>query len=150
MNNILIRPAIKDDMFRVHELIVELAVYEHAEDQVTNTVEELSEHGFGPNPTFECFVAEKEDEVVGFALYYTSYSTWKGNCLYLEDLLVTQSERRAGIGKLLFDKVLATAKERGAKRFDWQVLEWNEPAINFYKKYNADLDPEWINGKLFL
>ena len=150
MNNILIRPAIKDDMFRVHELIVELAVYEHAEDQVTNTVEELSEHGFGPNPAFECFVAEKEDEVVGFALYYTSYSTWKGNCLYLEDLLVTQSERRAGIGKLLFDKVLATAKERGAKRFDWQVLEWNEPAINFYKKYNADLDPEWINGKLFL
>jgi GNAT superfamily N-acetyltransferase len=95
-------------------------------------------------------VAEKEDVVVGFALFYTSYSTWKGNCLYLEDLLVTQSERRSGIGKLLFDQVLATAKERGAKRFEWQVLDWNEPAINFYKKYNADLDPEWINGKLFL
>lgn len=136
-------------MERVLELITELAIYEHAEEQVENTVEQLIEDGFGANPTFECVVAET-DHIVGFALFYTSYSTWKGNCLYLEDLLVTESMRRHGVGKLLFDYVLDQAKERGAKRFEWQVLEWNEPAINFYKKYDADLDPEWINGKLFL
>jgi len=150
MNNICVRPAVKDDMSRVLELITELAIYENAEEQVSNSVEQLIEDGFGENPTFECRVAEKDSEVVGFAIFYTSYSTWKGNCLYLEDLLVTESERRSGIGKLLFDEVLSIAKERGAKRFEWQVLDWNEPAINFYKKYKADLDPEWINGKLFL
>lgn len=147
--NASIRKATPEDMPKVLELITELAVYENAAEQVENTVEQLTEDGFGANPVFECIVAE-EETVVGFALFYTSYSTWKGTCLYLEDLLVTESKRRAGIGKLLFDEVLQVAKDRGAKRFEWQVLDWNEPAINFYKKYNADLDPEWINGKLFL
>ena len=150
MKDIFVRPATAADMSRVFELIVELAVYENAEEQVTNTVEQLIKDGFGEHPTFECLVAVKNEVIVGFSIFYTSYSTWKGNCLYLEDLLVTQSERRSGVGKLLFDEVLSIAKERGAKRFEWQVLDWNEPAINFYKKYNADLDPEWINGKLFL
>ena len=137
-------------MSAVLELIKELAEYEHALDQVDNTVQQLQEDGFGAKPTFECYVAEDNAQIVGFALFYTSYSTWKGNCLYLEDLLVTNSYRRKGVGKLLFDRVLQTAKDRGAGRFEWQVLEWNEPAINFYKKYHADLDPEWINGKIFL
>lgn len=150
MSNVLIRKASPEDMPRVLELIHELAIYEKAEKQVTNTLEQLTADGFGDHPKFECAVAEIENEVVGFALWYTSYSTWKGSCLYLEDLLVTEKKRRSGIGKMLFDYVLEIAKKRGAKRFEWQVLEWNEPAISFYKKYNADLDPEWINGKLFL
>ena len=150
MSNILIRKANPEDMPRVLELIRELAIYEHAEEQVTNTVDQLTEDGFGEAPKFECLVAELNAKVVGFALFYTSYSTWKGTCLYLEDLLVTENRRRMAIGKLLFDAVLDVARQRGARRFEWQVLEWNEPAIQFYKKYNADLDPEWINGKLFL
>jgi GNAT superfamily N-acetyltransferase len=145
-----IRKAKAADMPRVLELIRELAIYENAEEQVQNTVEQLTEDGFGEHPTFECVVAEIEARVIGFALYYTSYSTWKGNCLYLEDLLVTEKLRRSGIGKLLFDEVLRIAKGRKAARFEWQVLDWNEPAINFYKKYKADLDPLWLNGKLFL
>ncbi|MCB9224656.1 MAG: GNAT family N-acetyltransferase [Crocinitomicaceae bacterium] len=147
---IQIRFAYKEDMPAVLELIRELAIYEHAEEQVTNTVEQLQEDGFGDNPVFECLVAEDDSGVFAFALFYTSYSTWKGTCLYLEDLLVTEAKRRTGTGSVLFETVLEIAKDRGAKRFEWQVLEWNEPAINFYKKYNADLDPEWVNGKIFL
>lgn len=145
-----IRFATADDMPAVLDLIRELAIYEHAEEQVTNTVEQLQKDGFGDNPVFECLVAEDEDGVYGFALFYTSYSTWKGTCLYLEDLLVTSSKRRTGTGSILFETLIEIARERGAKRFEWQVLDWNEPAISFYKKYNADLDPEWINGKIFL
>lgn len=148
--DVSIRKAVKDDMASVLELIKELASYEHALEQVENTAEQLQEDGFGDQAVFECFVAEDANQIIGFALFYTSYSTWKGKCLYLEDLLVTNAYRRKGVGKMLFDKVLQTAKERGAGRFEWQVLDWNEPAINFYKKYNADLDPEWINGKIFL
>ena len=145
-----IRWAEPKDMPRVLELITELAVYENAEDQVENTVAGLTEDGFGEHPTFECIVAETNEKIVGFAIFYTSYSTWKGNCLYLEDLLVTESSRRTGVGTLLFDFVLNLARERKAKRMEWQVLDWNDPAINFYKKYEADLDATWINGKLFL
>ena len=148
--NIQIRKAKREDMGAVLKLIKELAEYEKALDQVENTEEQLQEDGFGTEPKFECFVAEDVDHIIGFALYYTSYSTWKGNCLYLEDLLVTSAYRRRGVGKLLFDKLLQTAKDRGAGRFEWQVLDWNEPAINFYKKYHANLDSSWINGKLFL
>lgn len=93
-------------------------------------------------------MAEIDGKVEGFALYYIRYSTWKGQCLYLEDFLVTEKLRGKGAGKLLFERIIEEAKEKGFKRMVWQVLEWNEPAINFYKKYNATLDPEWVNGIL--
>lgn len=134
----------------VHQLITELAIYENAEEQVTNTVENLKADGFGPNKVFSCIVAEYEGMVIGFALYYTSYSTWKGSCLYMEDFLVTEKWRRMGVGKLLFDRVYQIAEETGVKRFEWQVLDWNTPAINFYKKYQTDFDETWVNCKIFL
>ena len=148
MQNTIIRTALPDDMKAVHGLIRELAIYEKAEEQHTNSVEQLIKDGFGTNNVFDCIVAEVDKEVVGFALFYTSYSTWKGQCLYLEDFLVTESMRGAGIGKLLFDEVYQIAKDRNVGRFEWQVLDWNEPALNFYRKYNADLDGGWINGKI--
>ena len=135
-----------DDLPQVHALIVELAEYEKAPQEVTNTVEDMHWDGFGENPIFKFFVAEsEEDGIVGIALYYMAYSTWKGKMLFLEDLIVTERYRRGGIGKMLFDAVAREAKEVGAKRFRWQVLEWNEPAIAFYKKIGASLDGEWIN-----
>ena len=149
-NKVLIRPATKDDMKAVHALIIELAIYENAEEQVSNTVEQLKRDGFGESKVFDCLVAELDEKVIGFALFYTSYSTWKGTCLYLEDFLVTEEHRNKGIGVKLFERVYQIAKDRNAKRFEWQVLDWNEKAINFYKKYNAELDAEWINGKIFI
>lgn len=105
----------------------------------------MQRDGFGENPIYKFFVAENESGIVGIALYYTAYSTWKGKTIYLEDLVVTEKLRRAGIGRKLFNAVAEEAKTVGAKRFRWQVLEWNEPAIAFYKKIGADLDGEWIN-----
>ena len=148
MENIVIRNAVVEDMDTVHDLIRELAIYEKAENEHTNTVEQLKLDGFGADKVFDCIVAEVDNKVVGFALFYTSYSTWKGRCLYLEDFLVTESMRGHGIGKLLFDEVINISKERNVARFVWQILDWNEPALNFYRKYNADLDSGWINGKL--
>jgi GNAT superfamily N-acetyltransferase len=150
MNNtdIHIREAKATDMDAVFKLINELAVYEHAADQVTNSVENLIEDGFGTNSVFKCIVAEANDTVIGFALYFTSYSTWKGRCLYLEDFLVTETWRRKGVGKLLFDRVYEIAEETKVKRFEWQVLDWNEPAINFYKKYKTSFDETWVNCRL--
>lgn len=150
VDQISVRFATQNDMPAVLELIKELAVYEHAASEVKNSVAQLIEDGFGDNPAFECVVAVSESAVKGFALFFTSYSTWKGKCLYLEDLCVNENYRRMGIGKKLFDFVLQLAKDRKMKRFSWQVLDWNEPAISFYKKYNAILDPEWINGKIIL
>jgi GNAT superfamily N-acetyltransferase len=143
-----IRTATPKDMQAVNDLIHELAVYEKAGEQHINTTEQLIEDGFGSNKVFDCIVAELNGTVVGFALFYTSYSTWKGKCLYLEDFLVTEKLRAKGIGKLLFDEVYQIAKNKKVGRFEWQVLDWNEPAINFYKKYNATLDGEWLNGKI--
>ncbi|MFT5820597.1 MAG: GNAT superfamily N-acetyltransferase [Crocinitomix sp.] len=150
MNNtsIHIRNSVVSDMDAVFNLIKELAIYEKAENEVTNSLENLIEDGFGPNALFKCIVAEVDQKVIGFALYYTSYSTWKGRCLYLEDFLVTETWRRKGVGKLLFDQVYQIAKEAKVGRFEWQVLDWNEPAINFYKKYQANLDGTWVNCKL--
>jgi len=148
MNKTTIRQALPNDMQDVHNLIRELAIYEKAEKEHTNTVEQLIKDGFGDNNVFDCIVAEQNSIVIGFALYYTSYSTWKGSCLYLEDFLVTEKMRGKGIGKLLFDEVILIAKKRKVGRFEWQVLDWNEPALNFYRKYNATLDEEWINGKI--
>lgn len=146
---ITIRQSQKEDMPKVLEYIQELATYEKAPDEMVNTVEDLEKNGFGENKVFDCIVAEIENNVVGFALYYTGYSTWKGRTLYLEDFLVSEDYRGKGIGKLLFNQVILEAKKRNVKRMDWQVIDWNEPAINFYNKYNARLDGEWINGRLF-
>ena len=146
--NILIRKAERSDVAAIFALIQELALYEKAPEQVTNTAEQLASDLFDKE-LCEAIVAEKENKVVGFALYYTSYSTWKGACLYLEDFYVIESERQHGIGQLLFDEVLETAKNRKVQRMDWQVLTWNEPAIRFYEKQKAILDPEWLNGRLF-
>lgn len=148
MMQIHIRRAVQTDCKRLLELIQELADYEKAPQEVTVTLEHFEESGFGATPVWWAFVAEIEGKVEGFALYYIRYSTWKGQCLYLEDFLVTEKLRGKGAGKLLFDRVIEEAKEKGFKRMVWQVLEWNEPAIHFYKKYNATLDPEWVNGIL--
>jgi GNAT superfamily N-acetyltransferase len=148
-----LRTAVREDCKRLLELIQELAVYEKAPDEVVVTLAHFEESGFGANPVWWAFVAAApnpskggEEEVVGFALYYIRYSTWKGQCIYLEDLLVTEQMRGKGVGKLLFEAVMNETKNRGFKRMCWQVLDWNEPAINFYKKFNATLDPEWMNG----
>lgn len=146
--NISIRKAERTDCARLLELIQELADYEKAPQEVTVTLDHFEESGFGANPVWWAFVAEIDGRVEGFALYYIRYSTWKGQCLYLEDFLVTEPLRGKGAGKFLFDRIIEEAKEKGFKRMVWQVLDWNEPAINFYKKYNATLDPEWLNGIL--
>ena len=143
-----VRKGTKDDVPSVLALIKELALYEKAPQEVTITLEELTEDGFGPHPIYGLFVAEWNDEIVGIALYYEKYSTWKGRCLYLEDIIVTESRRGSGIGHALFQAVIGVARQRNSARMEWQVLDWNELAINFYKKYNAELDPEWLNGKL--
>lgn len=127
------------------ELVHELAVFEKAPDQVTVTMEHFVESGFGPNPVWWAFVAEEGGKVQGFALYYIRYSTWKGQRIYLEDLLVSEAMRGKGMGKLLFERVLQEAKDKQYSGMVWQVLDWNEPAINFYKKYNAVIDDEWLN-----
>ena len=140
-----IRRAVKEDCGRLLELVQELAEYERAPNEVTVTLEHFQESGFGKSPVWWAFVAEVDGQIVGFALYYIRYSTWKGQRMYLEDILVTNEMRGKGIGKLLMDRLIEEAKEKGWKAIIWQVLEWNEPAINFYKKYNANFDPEWVN-----
>ena len=145
-----IRRAVKEDCPRLLELIQELAVYEKAPDEVSVTLEHFEASGFGENPVWWAFVAEENGIVNGFALYYIRYSTWKGQRMYLEDILVTENSRGKGLGKLLMDRLIEEAKEKRFNAIVWQVLEWNEPAINFYKKYKADFDPEWINCSIDL
>lgn len=147
--SIHIRPAKKEDCPRLLELVQELAEYEKAPDEVTLSPNHFAASGFGENPVWWAFVAEDEKQnIVAFALYYIRFSTWKGQRLYLEDLIVTQSMRGKGIGKMLFDRLISEGKEKGFQGMNWQVLDWNEPAIRFYKKYDADLDPEWVNGSI--
>lgn len=143
--DIIIRRALQTDCPRLLELIYELAVYEKAPQEVTVSLAHFSESGFGTNPVWWGFVAEVDGIVVGMALYYVRYSTWKGQRMYLEDILVTESMRGNKIGSKLMEQLIIEAKEKNFTGMNWQVLEWNEPAIHFYKKYNASFDPEWVN-----
>ena len=148
--DIKIRRAVKEDCPRLLELIKELAVYEKAPDEVTVTLEHFTESGFGKDPVWWTFVAEVDGIVQGFALYYIRYSTWKGQAMYLEDILVTESMRGHKIGTLLFERLIEEAREKKFNRIIWQVLDWNEPAINFYKRYNATFDKEWLNCSIYI
>lgn len=144
----IIRIGTPADIPQVLGLIKELAEYERALNEVTNTVDIMLEDGFGGNPVYGLFVAERGGEIVGIALHYIRYSTWKGKMLYLEDIVVRESLRGRGIGAMLFEECIRFAKEKNYAGMIWQVLDWNEPAINFYKKYDAELDPEWVNGRI--
>jgi GNAT superfamily N-acetyltransferase len=143
-----IRVAVKADSPRLMELIHELALFERAPEEVTVTLEEFEDAGFGTKPVWKAFVAEADGMIVAFALYYVRYSTWKGNRLYLEDLIVTEEYRGKGIGKILFDRLFQETRELGFSGMVWQVLDWNEPAINFYRKYEANIEAGWLNASL--
>ena len=148
MSETAIREGRKSDLPRVFELVKELATFEKAPHEVTNSIAKMEEDGFGPHPVYGFFVAENESGIVGLSLFYWRYSTWKGKRLYLEDIIVTESVRGQGIGKMLFDRTMQHCLDQKCTGMMWQVLDWNEPAINFYKKYGAKLDGEWINCHL--
>lgn len=143
-----IRRAAREDCPRLLELVKELAVYERAPNEVTVTLDHFTESGFGEKPVWWAFVAEVDGAIQGFALYYIRYSTWKGQAMYLEDILVTEKMRGKQIGKLLFERLMEEAREKKLKRIVWQVLDWNEPAINFYKKYDCKFESAWLNCTL--
>ncbi len=147
---IRIRSAIRKDCPRILELVKELAIYEKAADAVSVTLDHFTDGGFGPNPIWWALVAEVDGHVEGFALYYVRFSTWKGQRMYLEDFIVTKDMRGKGLGKLLFDELIREGKRKNFTAMQWQVLDWNEPAINFYKKYNSSFDPEWVNCSIDL
>ena len=137
------RLATKEDMSRVYELIKELAIFEKEPDAVEVTVNQLIEDGFGDEPKFVCFVVEIDDKVEGLALIYTRYSTWKGEVIHLEDLIVSQALRGKGLGTVLLDEVVKYGKQKGVKRISWEVLDWNESAIEFYEKKGANVMRDW-------
>jgi GNAT superfamily N-acetyltransferase len=136
---------VQEDCPRILQLVQELAVFEKAPDEVTVTLQHFEESGFGNKPVWWAFVAELDGQVEAFALYYIRYSTWKGQRMYLEDLLVTERLRGKGIGTLLFDQLIKEAQSKQLSGIVWQVLEWNEPAIKFYRKLNTSFDAEWVN-----
>jgi len=145
---IRIREAQKKDCSRLLELVLQLADYERAPQEVTVSLQEFEDAGFGTKPVWKAFVAEVEGTIEGFALYYIRYSTWKGSRLFLEDFYVTEHMRGKGIGKILFERIIVEAKEKGFNGMNWQVLDWNEPAINFYNKYDSAFDAGWLNASL--
>ena len=144
----IVREADRNDMPSVLVLIKELATFENAANEVELTLTNLQEDGFGNTKLFNCLVAEQGNEIVGMALYYYRYSTWKGKTIYLEDIVVKQNNRRNGVGSKLFCTLANKCKKEGLKRLEWQVLDWNVTAIEFYKKYKSELGHEWINCKL--
>jgi GNAT superfamily N-acetyltransferase len=141
-----IRKGERADIPRALELVKELALYEKAPAEVEVTLEEMTK--WADEKAFTFFVGEIDGKIEGIALYYYKYSTWKGKCIFLEDIIVTEKHRGKGLGKLLFETILAIAKTEKVRRLEWQVLDWNKPAINFYKKYKAQFDGEWFNCKL--
>lgn len=144
----IVRKGRKEDLKSAMELVKELAVYENALHEVKNTVTEMEKDGFGSNPVFDFFVAENDNGIIGMSLYYYRYSTWKGKILYIEDLIVSEKYRRSGAGSRLMEASMEEAKKQNCNGVQWQVLDWNEPAIKFYKKYNPVQDPEWVNFRI--
>jgi len=144
----IIRAGTQTDVPFVHALIVELAIFEREPNAVSNTTQMMLEDGFGDRPIFGFLVAQTEGRIVGASIYYYRYSTWKGKRLYLEDLIVTERMRGKGIGQLLFEETVRKAIAEKCTGMMWQVLDWNEPAIEFYKKYNARFDSGWVNCHL--
>ena len=146
--NITVRTGRKEDVPAVLELIKELALFEKAPHEVTNTVEDMIRDGFGNEPVYRLLIAEADGVIAGIAIFFIKYSTWKGKGVYLDDIVVKEELRGKGIGGKLFSAVIEESMKLEAKQLHWQVLDWNEPAIGFYKKYDAALDIEWINCKL--
>ncbi|HMO91172.1 MAG TPA: GNAT family N-acetyltransferase [Pirellulaceae bacterium] len=141
---VMIRPGEVSDIPRLLELIQELATFEREPHAVKATQASMLRDGFGDNPVFGSFVAELSQQVVGMAIYYYRYSTWRGRCLYLEDLVVTESARGRGIGKKLFEQTVSKAKQENCQGLFWQVLDWNQPAIDFYLQYGAQIESQWL------
>jgi GNAT superfamily N-acetyltransferase len=146
--NIIVRKAEEQDLSAVYALIKELALYENAPDEPTNPLDTFLRDGSGEHPKYHVILAESEENIVGIALYYLGYSTWKGSMMYLDDLVVNEHYRRHGIGRLLLQALISAAQEHGVQQLRWHVLDWNEPAIAFYKNIGASLDPTWITCKL--
>lgn len=145
---VIIRAGRQEDIPEIFELVKELAEYENAAHELNNTPAQLEQDGFGTHPLFEFIVAKHNEHIIGMALFFPYYSTWKGKTLYMEDLIVKEAWRKKGIGKLLMDAVVLHASKQGYKNILWQVLDWNTPAIEFYKKTGAILDGEWMNCKM--
>jgi GNAT superfamily N-acetyltransferase len=144
----LIRIGTVNDLPQVLNLIKDLAAFENEPYEVEVTISEMQNWGFGKDKIFDFFVIEIDNIIIGLALYYFKYSTWKGKCLFLEDIIVKENFRNKGYGKKLFNAVVEVAKNTGVKRMEWQVLDWNKNAIEFYNKYQANLDSKWLNCKL--
>lgn len=146
--HITVRPATEADIPAIHALMYELAIYENSPESVeTDPAEYLEDFRKG---TFESHVAEMDGQVVGMTLFFMAYSSWRGKMLYLDDFVVTESCRRYGVGQLLFDDFLEEGRRRGCRLVKWQVLDWNEPALNFYRKNKAEIETGWWNVKMFL
>lgn len=139
----IIRKATKNDMPSVLELIQELATFEKEPDAVVVTVDDLVRDGFSENPLFQCFVAEVDGEIIGMALYYYRFSTWKGKTIHLEDLIVKESKRGTGAGFALYKEIIKQGKAENVRRIEWNVLDWNTPAIDFYEKSGAKVLGDW-------
>ena len=139
----IIRIATKNDMPSVLELIQELAVFEKEPEAVVVTAEDLVRDGFSENPLFECFVAEEKNEIIGMALYYYRFSTWKGKTIHLEDLIVKEDKRGTGAGFALYSEIIKKGKAEKVRRIEWNVLDWNTPAIDFYEKSGANVLKDW-------
>ncbi|MFN4122479.1 MAG: GNAT family N-acetyltransferase [Flavobacteriales bacterium] len=149
LEELLVRKGEEEDIAQVLELVKELALYEKASHEVTVTKESMLKDGFGPEKIYDFLVAEWTGKVIAAAIFFNKYSTWKGKCVYLDDIIVHEPYRGKGIGRIMMQEVIKEAKRRKAARLEWQVLDWNEPAIRFYEKFEAQLDGEWINCRLF-
>jgi len=143
-----IRTGCREDMPAVLELIKELAAFEKEPDAVVVTVDDLIRDGFNEQPLFQTFVAEQEGEIIGMALFYYRYSTWKGKTIHLEDLIVKENRRGTGAGSALYKEVIKFAKQEGVRRVEWVVLDWNTHAIEFYERSGATVLQDWLTVQM--